>query len=296
MEGLTARGAALRKTLSSDDHAELAAGAEEAPVAPARSPRSHKEKQAAADSKPAAAPEPPKVPLKDQRAHEAGTRRARLILVAVPLALLVWAVYDDVYAQHDDDMDAMNLVVADLTAAADNLDGDGNATVASKAARKRKDASSLMMGLGIDHSFDMNPGGSRVKHARKSLRALVTRSHKAKAKPSGDSKELALKELESVASALKRATTAVRRKTTAGDKDVEHALKAEGITPQVLSGVAEHEHKSPRAPHRSSIAQHSAAARRQREQLRERREARRGTARAVVHRRTQEDKRVRDGG
>ena len=25
-------------------------------------------------------------------------------------------------AQHDDDMDAMNLVVADLTAAADNLD------------------------------------------------------------------------------------------------------------------------------------------------------------------------------
>jgi hypothetical protein len=67
----------------------------------------------------------------------------------------------------------------------------------------------------------------------KSLRALVTRSHKAKAKPSGDSKELALKELESVASALKRATTAVRRKTTAGDKDVEHALKAEGITPQV---------------------------------------------------------------
>ena len=68
-------------------------------MAPARSPRSHKEKQAAADSKPAAAPEPPKVPLKDQRAHEAGTRRARLILVAVPLALLVWAVYDDVYAQ-----------------------------------------------------------------------------------------------------------------------------------------------------------------------------------------------------
>jgi hypothetical protein len=28
---------------------------------------------------------------------------------------------------------------------------------------------SLQMGLGIDHSFDMNPGGSRVKHARCAL-------------------------------------------------------------------------------------------------------------------------------
>jgi hypothetical protein len=41
----------------------------------------------------------PKMTLKDQRTHEAGTRRARLILVAVPLALLVWAIYDDAYGQ-----------------------------------------------------------------------------------------------------------------------------------------------------------------------------------------------------
>lgn len=41
----------------------------------------------------------PKMTLKDQRTHEAGTRRARFILIAVPLALLVWAVYDDAYGQ-----------------------------------------------------------------------------------------------------------------------------------------------------------------------------------------------------
>ena len=64
---------------------------------------------------------------------------------------------------------------------------------------------------------------------------------------------------------------------------------------QVLSGVAARPHRS------ASIATHSAAARRQREALRERRASRsastsekdRGTARAVVHRRTQDEKRPR---
>ena len=48
--------------------------------------------------------------------------------------------------QHDDD--AMDVVVRDLHAAADALEsGDGNATAAatSQTARKRKDASSLMV-------------------------------------------------------------------------------------------------------------------------------------------------------
>lgn len=66
---------------------------------------------------------------------------------------------------------------------------------------------------------------------RKSLRSLVTRKPKeANARSKPDSKEAALKELESVASALKRATTAVRRKAGAGEKDLDHALKAEGIS------------------------------------------------------------------
>jgi len=65
----------------------------------------------------------------------------------------------------------------------------------------------------------------------KSLRSLVTRKPKeAHARHKPDSKEAALKELEGVASALKRATTAVRRKSGAGEKDLEHALKAEGIS------------------------------------------------------------------
>jgi hypothetical protein len=191
----------------------------------------------------------------------------------------------------------------------------------------------------------------------KSLRSLVTNKPKeANARSKPDSKEAALKELESVASALKRATTAVRRKAGAGEKDLEEALKAEGISKaqvplrlrlpslkavkpvwqratnadntlcagissclqfvgtvrvretatrrrlnvsshgwQVLSGVAARPHRS------ASIATHSAAARRQREALRERRASRstaasdkdRGTARAVVHRRTQDEKRPR---
>mmetsp|Transcript_44700 Transcript_44700/g.74587 ORF Transcript_44700/g.74587 Transcript_44700/m.74587 type:complete len:249 (-) Transcript_44700:572-1318(-) len=87
------------------------------------------------------------------RAFNAGTRRARAVLIILPLTLLICAVVDELYFQGNDD---------------DDTGLAGNSTTADKL-----DASSLMLGLS-GSTLQLQPGEGLTAHIIKSRKATRT--------------------------------------------------------------------------------------------------------------------------
>mmetsp|Transcript_28852 Transcript_28852/g.39850 ORF Transcript_28852/g.39850 Transcript_28852/m.39850 type:complete len:285 (+) Transcript_28852:322-1176(+) len=109
--------------------------------------------------------------VKEQRTqlqHELGTRRARAILIIVPLALFVWAMADD-YLQHDDEGAIMEIL---------HNSAKNTSLVVSSKSLGPLDASNLMAGLKLDFDGDGTPqkgSGRKIRGASARKRGMLGR-------------------------------------------------------------------------------------------------------------------------